>query len=587
MNSIIEFNKAFSYLKKHLGEYKKTRRISQIFTTIETILELLIPMMMGITLNTAVYTKDLGQAMKYGAIMVGLSLITMYCGMQASKNAGLTSSGIAANTREAEYRNIQKFSFEDLEHFGVPSLLTRLTSDMQQLSQSMFMSTRFVIKTVVMAIFSFALAFRASAKLSLIFLVGVPVLFIALMLLTTYAIPKFRKARYQYDNLNLVIEENLNNMRVIKAFVRKRYELDKFGIQNEEMFRLSDGSQGPMSYFFPISNFILFGTFVAITYFGGIEIIEGRLGVGDLISFNMYAIMLLGAFIGMSMVLTMFMAASPGVTRVVEVLKKVPSMDNDDKIEGLVPEDGSIDFDNVSFKYEKDSETYQLEDINLHIKSGESIGILGPTGSSKSTLVQLIPRLYDISKGRLKVGGHDVKSYDLHTLRDAVSIVLQKNTLFSGTIADNLRWGDVHASDEEIRKAAQIAQADDFISQRNDSYESKLGQGGSGVSGGQKQRLTIARSLLKKPKILILDNSTSAVDTKTETAIIEGINKNLKDLTKIIISQRVSSFKYVDRIIVMEEGKIADIGSHKDLYKRNKVYRQTYDIQQQGGGDNE
>ncbi|WP_297790136.1 ABC transporter ATP-binding protein [uncultured Anaerococcus sp.] len=587
MNSIIEFNKAFSYLKKHLGEYKKTRRISQIFTTIETILELLIPMMMGITLNTAVYTKDLGQAMKYGAIMVGLSLITMYCGMQASKNAGLTSSGIAANTREAEYRNIQKFSFEDLEHFGVPSLLTRLTSDMQQLSQSMFMSTRFVIKTVVMAIFSFALAFRASAKLSLIFLVGVTVLFIALMLLTTYAIPKFRKARYQYDNLNLVIEENLNNMRVIKAFVRKRYELDKFGIQNEEMFRLSDGSQGPMSYFFPISNFVLFGTFVAITYFGGIEIIEGRLGVGDLISFNMYAIMLLGAFIGMSMVLTMFMAASPGVTRVVEVLKKVPSMDNDDKIEGLVPEDGSIDFDNVSFKYEKDSETYQLEDINLHIKSGESIGILGPTGSSKSTLVQLIPRLYDISKGSLKVGGHDVKSYDLHTLRDAVSIVLQKNTLFSGTIADNLRWGDEHASDEEIRKAAQIAQADDFVSQRNDSYESKLGQGGSGVSGGQKQRLTIARSLLKKPKILILDNSTSAVDTKTETAIIEGINKNLKDLTKIIISQRVSSFKYVDRIIVMEEGKIADIGSHKDLYQRNKVYRQTYDIQQQGGGDNE
>lgn len=587
MNSIIEFNKAFSYLKKHLGEYKKTRRISQIFTTIETILELLIPMMMGITLNTAVYTKDLGQAMKYGAIMVGLSLITMYCGMQASKNAGLTSSGIAANTREAEYRNIQKFSFEDLEHFGVPSLLTRLTSDMQQLSQSMFMSTRFVIKTVVMAIFSFALAFRASAKLSLIFLVGVPVLFIALMLLTTYAIPKFRKARYQYDNLNLVIEENLNNMRVIKAFVRKRYELDKFGIQNEEMFRLSDGSQGPMSYFFPISNFILFGTFVAITYFGGIEIIEGRLGVGDLISFNMYAIMLLGAFIGMSMVLTMFMAASPGVTRVVEVLKKVPSMDNDDKIEGLVPEDGSIDFDNVSFKYEKDSETYQLEDINLHIKSGESIGILGPTGSSKSTLVQLIPRLYDISKGSLKVGGHDVKSYDLHTLRDAVSIVLQKNTLFSGTIADNLRWGDEHASDEEIRMASQIAQADDFVSQRNDSYESKLGQGGSGVSGGQKQRLTIARSLLKKPKILILDNSTSAVDTKTETAIIEGINQNLKDLTKIIISQRVSSFKYVDRIIVMEEGKIADIGSHKDLYQRNKVYRQTYDIQQQGGGDNE
>lgn len=587
MNSILEFTRSFSYMKRHLGQYKRTRRVSQIFTTIETILELLIPMIMGLTLNTAVYSKDLGLAIKYGVLMVVLSLITMYCGMQATKNAGLTSSGMAANAREAQYKNIQKFSFEDLEHFGVPSLLTRLTSDMQQLSQSMFVSTRFVIKTVVMAVVSFVLAFKASSKLSLIFLVAVPILFIALMLVTTYAIPKFRQARFQYDNLNLVIEENLNNMRVIKAFVRKRYELDKFGIQNEKMFKLADGSQGPMSYIFPIANFILFGTFVGLTYFGGIEIIEGRLGVGDLISFNMYAIMLLGSFIGLSMVLTMFMSASPGVTRVVEVISREPSMDNDDKVEGLELEDGSIDFDNVSFTYEEGSDTYQLEDINLHIKSGESIGILGPTGSAKSTLVQLIPRLYDISKGSLKVGGHDVKEYDLQTLRDAVTIVLQKNTLFSGTIADNLRWGNPDASDEEIKLAATIAQADDFVSERHDSYESVLGQGGSGVSGGQKQRLTIARSLLKNPKILILDNSTSAVDTKTETAIMEGINENLKGLTKIIISQRVSSFKQADRIIVMDEGKIADIGTHDELYQRNDNYRMTYDIQQQGGSDND
>ncbi|MDU2585147.1 MAG: ABC transporter ATP-binding protein, partial [Anaerococcus prevotii] len=405
MNSIKEFNRSFSYMKRHLGKYKKTRLLSQIFTTLETILELLIPMIMGITLNTAVNDKDLGLALKYGVLMVVLSLVTMYFGMQATKNAGLTSSGLADNARRAQYKNIQKFSFEDLEYFGVPSLLTRLTSDMQQLAQSMFMSTRFVSKTVVMAIFSFILAFRASAKLSLIFLVAVPLLFIALMALTTYALPKFKKARFQYDKLNLVIEENLNNMRVIKAFVRKRYELDKFGLQNEEMFKLADGSQGPMSYVFPVANFVLFGTFVGLTYFGGIEIIEGRLGVGDLISFNMYAIMLLGAFIGMSMVLTMFMSASPGITRVVEVIKREPTMDNDDKVEGIDLEDGSIDFDDVSFKYEEDSDNYQLEDINLHIKSGESIGILGPTGSAKSTLVQLIPRLYDISKGSLKVGG--------------------------------------------------------------------------------------------------------------------------------------------------------------------------------------
>ena len=405
--------------------------------------------------------------------------------------------------------------------------------------------------------------------------------------LTTYAIPKFRKARYQYDKLNLVIEENLNNMRVIKAFFRKKYELDKFGVENEKMFKYADGSQGPMSLVFPVANVVLFTTFVAITYFGGVEIIEGRLEVGDLVAFNMYATMLLGAFIGLSMVLTMFMSASPGITRVVEVISRVPSMDNDKKIEGLKLEDGSIDFDDVSFKYGKDSDSYQLEDINLHIKSGESIGILGPTGSSKSTLVQLIPRLYDLNKGELKVGGHPVENYDLKTLRDDVAIVLQKNTLFSGSISDNLRWGDEEASKEEIELAAKIAQADDFVKERADQYESVLGQGGTGVSGGQKQRLTIARALLKKPKILIMDNSTSAVDTKTETAIIDGINKYNKDLTKIIISQRVSSFRYVDRIVVMNEGKIEAIGSHDELYKTNKVYRETYDIQQQGGIDNE
>lgn len=587
MNSIKEFYKSFSYIKRYLGEYKKNRNISRIFTVLETILELAIPAIMGLTLNEAVKGENLGLAIKYGLLMIVLSIITMYCGMQATKNAGIASSGMGHNARLAQFENIQKFAFEDLDYFGVPSLLTRLSSDTQQIVFSTFISTRFVIKTVAMAVVAFVLALKSSLKLSLIFLIAVPVLFALLMALTTYAIPKFRKARYQYDKLNLVIEENLKNMRVIKAFFRKRYELDKFSVQNEKMFEYADGSQGPMSFVFPLANVILFATFVGITYFGGVEIIEGRLEVGDLVSFNMYATMLLGAFIGMSMVLTMFMSASPGITRVVEVISRVPSMDNDMKIEGLKLEDGSIDFDNVSFKYEKNSDSYQLEDINLHIKSGESIGILGPTGSSKSTLVQLIPRLYDISKGSLKVGSHPVENYDLKTLRDDVAIVLQKNTLFSGSIADNLRWGDEGASMEEIELASKIAQADDFVRERADAYESVLGQGGTGVSGGQKQRLTIARALLKKPKILIMDNSTSAVDTKTETAIIDGINKYSKDLTKIIISQRVSSFRYVDRVIVMNEGKIEAIGTHDELYKTNRVYRETYDIQQQGGTDEE
>ena len=587
MNSIKEFYKSFSYIKRYLGEYKKNRNISRVFTTLETILELAIPAIMGLTLNEAVKGKDLGLAIKYGLLMVVLSLLTMYFGMRATKDASVASTGMGHNARLAQFENIQKFSFEDIDYFGVPSLLTRLSSDTQQIVFSTFVSTRFVIKTVAMAIVAFFLALRSSLKLSLIFLIAVPVLFALLMGLTTYAIPKFRKARYQYDKLNLVIEENLNNMRVIKAFFRKKYELDKFGVENEKMFKYADGSQGPMSLVFPVANVVLFTTFVGLTYFGGVEIIEGRLEVGDLVAFNMYATMLLGAFIGLSMVLTMFMSASPGITRVVEVISRVPSMDNDKKIEGLKLEDGSIDFDQVFFKYGKDSDSYQLEDINLHIKSGESIGILGPTGSSKSTLVQLIPRLYDLNKGELKVGGHPVENYDLKTLRDDVAIVLQKNTLFSGSISDNLRWGDEEASKEEIEIAAKIAQADDFVKERADQYESVLGQGGTGVSGGQKQRLTIARALLKKPKILIMDNSTSAVDTKTETAIIDGINKYNKDLTKIIISQRVSSFRYVDRIVVMNEGKIEAVGSHEELYKTNKVYRETYDIQQQGGIDNE
>jgi len=585
MSSLKEFNKAFSYLKQYLNQYSKNRIISMIMTVLETIFELLIPAVMGIILNEVIYQKDSSEALKYGALIIALSLLSMFTGIKASQNAGLTSTGLTDNVRKAQFRRIQVFAFEDFEHFGVPSLLTRLTTDMQSLAQSTFMTTRFVIKTIVMALVSFILAFRTSSKLSIIFLILMPVLVILLLSITSKAIPKFRQTRKQYDKLNLIIEENLNNMRVVKAFVRKKYEMEKFAMANEEMFKLADSSEGAVSYVFPTANAILYAAFVALTWFGGIEIINGRLGVGDLVSFNMYAMMLLGSLIGLSMVITMLMTASPSVTRVKEVLTREISMDNDDKIDGLSLEDGSIDFDNVSFKYEEDTDAYQLKDIDLHIKSGEVIGILGPTGSSKSTLVQLIPRLYDITEGSLKVGGHDIRDYDLQTLRDDVSIVLQKNTLFSGSILENLKWGDPDASFKEVVSMAKLAQADEFVKERNDEYESELGQGGTGVSGGQKQRLTIARALLKKPKILILDNSTSAVDTKTESKLLEGFSKLDKDMTQIIISQRLSSFDQADRIVVMDNGSIADVGTSEELYQRNEIYRLTYDIQNKGGED--
>lgn len=585
MNRLIEFNKAFSYINNYLGKYRKNRNISMLMTVLETVFELLIPAVMGIILNKVIYQKDPKEAIKYGLIIIILSVLAMFTGMKASKNAGLTSTGLTDNVRKAEFRKIQEFSFEDFEFFGVHSLITRITNDMQQIAQSSFMTTRFVIKTLVMAIVSFSLAFKTSRKLSMVFLFIMPILVIIVITIASKAIPKFRKFRKQYDKLNQVVEENLNNMRVVKAFVRKKYEIEKFSIANEEMFRLSDSSQGLMSFIFPSANAILYLTFIGLTYFGGIEIIKGNLGVGDLVSFNMYAMMLLGSLIGLSMVLTMLMSASPSVIRVKEVLTREISMDNDDKIEGLRLADGSVNFTNVSFKYEKDSETYQLKDINLHIKSGEVIGILGPTGSSKSTLVQLIPRLYDITEGNLKVGGNDIKDYDLKVLRDEVSIVLQKNTLFSGTIEDNIRWGDSDADFDEILAMAKIAQADEFIKERADGYQSVLGQKGTGVSGGQKQRLTIARSLLKKPKILILDNSTSAVDTKTEAKLLEGFKNLDHNMTQIIISQRLSSFENADRIVVMDDGRISDIGSHDELYQRSEIYKMTYDIQHKGGED--
>lgn len=582
MNSLKEFFENFKYLMSAFGKYKKNAKISMLATTIETILELIVPTIMALIIDRAVSQKDIKMTIILGGLMILVSLLCMYTGMIATKHASATSSGFGANLRKISFGKIQKFGFEDLEEFRTSSLITRLTSDIQQIIFSVFLGVRFIIKTLVMAIVAVILSVKVSPRLSLLFLVTLPLLLVAIFFTMSKAIPGFRQYRKEFDKLNQIIQESLANIRVVKSFVRDNFEIKKLREQNFTMFKLIDKAGGAISYIFPIANVIMFGSMISIVWFGGNEIISGKIQVGELMSFIMYSMMLLGAFIGISMVLVQMMASSPGVVRIAEVIEHKPYMNNDEKIENLEVKDGSIDFSNVSFKYGKNSENFALKNINLYIKEGESIGILGSTGSSKSTLVQLIPRLYDIDEGEIKVGGENIKKYDLKKLRDAVNIVLQKNTLFSGTIEENIRWGDMDASFEEVEKVSKIACADDFIKERKDGYKSVLGQGGSGVSGGQKQRICIARSLLKKPKILILDNSTSAVDTKTESKIVDGINKYFDKLTKIIISQRVSSFKGCDRIMVMKDGYIEDMGSHKELYNKNDFYKKTYDMQEKG-----
>ncbi len=582
MNSLKEFFENFKYLTPAFGDYKKNAKISMFATTIETILELIVPTIMALIIDRAVSRKDIKMTVILGGLMILVSLLCMYTGMLATKHASATSSGFGANLRKISFGKIQEFGFEDLEEFRTSSLITRLTSDIQQIIFSVFLGVRFIIKTLVMAIVAVILSVKVSPRLSLLFLVTLPLLLVAIFFTMSKVIPGFKQYRKEFDKLNQIIQESLANIRVVKSFVRDDFEIKKLREQNFTMFKLIDKAGGAISYIFPIANMIMFGSMIAIVWFGGNEIISGKIQVGELMSFIMYSMMLLGAFIGISMVLVQMMSSSPGVVRLAEVIEHKPYMTNDEKINNLEVKDGSIDFSNVSFKYGKDSDNFALKNINLHIDEGESIGILGSTGSSKSSLVQLIPRLYDICEGEIKVGGENIKSYDLKKLRDAVNIVLQKNTLFSGTIEENIRWGDMDASFEEVKKVSKIACADEFIKERKDGYKSVLGQGGSGVSGGQKQRICIARSLLKKPKVLILDNSTSAVDTKTERKIVDGINEYSYKLTKIIISQRVSSFKGCDRIIVMKDGYIEDIGSHDELYNKNEFYRKTYDMQEKG-----
>ncbi|MDO4595077.1 MAG: ABC transporter ATP-binding protein [Tissierellia bacterium] len=584
MNPIKVFRENLKYLLPAFGKYKKDAKISMISTVIETIIELMLPFIMAKIVDDAIALKDVNLTIKYGIIMIILSLLCMFCGTRATKYAGISAAGFGYNLRNIQYKKIQTFAFEDIEEFSTSSLITRMTTDIQTIIMSVFMTIRFMMKSPIMLIVAVFLTLRINASLSMVFLVSLPVLLIAIYLIAKIAIPQFSTFRSQFDRINLTVEENLENIRVVKSFVKKDSEIKKFKNESNAMFKLADSIFGLLSSMFPFSNLIMFATIVAIVWFGGNHIIQGKMGVGELTSFVTYSTQILMSLIMMSMVLIQVMSSTASIIRISKVLKHVASMkDSDDK--SIKVEDGSIDFENVFFKYDLNSENYALSGVNLHIKSGEQIGILGETGSSKSTLVQLIPRLYDVSQGIIKVSGKDVKDYNLENLRNDVAIVLQKNTLFSGTIRENLKWGKLDATDEELKKVCEISCADEFIQKRDGGLDSVLGQGGSGVSGGQKQRLCIARALLKKPKILIMDNSTSAVDTTTDSKIKEGLKEFSKDMTTIIIAQRINSIKNCDRIIMMKDGRIEDIGTHDYLYENNETYRDIYQAQEMGAED--
>ncbi len=587
MKPVQVFKENLEYLLPAFGKYKKNAYSSIIATIIETILELLIPFFMAKIVDDAIANKDIKLTIIYGIIMIVASLFCMLAGTTATRNASISSTGYGYNLRNIEYRKIQTFAFKDIEDLSASSLITRMTTDIQTLIMAVFMTIRFLIKAPVMLLVALFLTLRINAKLSLIFLVVLPIVVFGAYYIAKEAIPRFAIFRKQFDRINQTVEENLENIRVVKSFVRGDFEKKKFAKESHGMFEIADNTFGMISKAFPLANVIMSVTIVLILLFGGRFIVAGEMKVGELTSFITYATQILVSLTIMSMVLIQIMSSTASILRISEVLKREPAMKETEEEDTPKVEDGSIDFENVFFKYEKDSKNYALSGVNLHIKSGERIGILGETGSSKSTLVQLIPRLYDVSEGVIKVSGRDVRDYKIKDLRDEVSIVLQKNTLFSGTIKENLKWGNLDATDEQIQEAVRISCADEFLSERDGGIESTLGQGGSGVSGGQKQRLCIARSLLKNPKILILDNSTSAVDTTTDSKIKKALKEISKDMTTITISQRINSVKDSDRIIIMKDGRVDDIGTHEYLMENNKAYNETYKAQQMGVEDGE
>ena len=571
-------------LLKSVREFKKDALLTPFFVVLEVVMEVIIPLVMALLIDKGIDGQDMAAIWKYGIILVLCAMLALMFGAAAGTFAARASTGFARNLRHDMYYNVQNFSFSNIDKFSTGSIVTRLTTDVTNVQNAFQMCTRIAVRCPVMLVFALFMAMRINSRMALVFLAVLPILAIGMGILMKVVGPVFERAFKIYDRMNTVVQENVRGIRVVKTYVREDHETEKFEGVSGMLYRTFSKAQKTMAGVMPLMQFCMYACMLLISWFGARLIVGGSMTTGELTSMFSYAMQILMSLMMVAMVFVMITMAKASAERVAEILDEQSDLHNPANPIHEV-KDGAIEFDDVSFSYKGDERKLALKNVNLHIKAGQTVGILGGTGSAKSTLVQLIPRLYDTTHGTVKVGGVDVRDYDIEALRDQVAMVLQKNVLFSGTIKENLRWGDENASDEELERVCRLAQADEFIQQMPDKYDTHIEQGGSNVSGGQKQRLCIARALLKKPKILILDDSTSAVDTKTDALIRKAFAEEIPDTTKIIIAQRVSSVQDADQIVILDGGTVQAVGTHDELLAANTIYQEIYNQQNRKGGE--
>ncbi len=569
-------------LSQSIRQYKKDAILSPVFVTGEVILEVLVPTIMALLIDNGINKGDMNYIIKVGIILVICCMASLFCGIMSGKYAAKASAGFAANLRHDMYYKVQDYSFLNIDKFSTASIVTRLTTDITNVQMAFMMIIRIAVRSPIMLISAFFAVLRINRSVAIIYLCAIPVLGIGLYLIMSNAHPIFKRVFKKYDKLNAIVQENLYGIRVVKSYVREDHEIEKFDNSSQEIYDDFTKAEKLLAFNAPLMQFCVYACLLFASWLGAKYIIGGQMLTGNLVSITTYTFQILMSLMILSMVFVMITMAKTSAERITEILAEEPDIKDIDKPVTEV-KDGSVKFEDVSFSYAKRMDKLCLSHVNLDIKSGETIGIIGGTGSSKSSLVQLIPRLYDVTEGSVKVGGVDVKNYDIEALRDEVAMVLQKNVLFSGTIKENLRWGNKDATDEELKHVCELACADEFIEQFPDKYDTYIEQGGSNVSGGQKQRLCIARALLKKPKILILDDSTSAVDTATDAKIRKAFREEIPETTKFIIAQRISSVEDADKVIIINNGKIEAFGTPDELMKTNDIYREIYISQTKGG----